>query len=195
MELDKLKLRRLCEAKRLKARVARTSKTLKGIQQGNPKASRVKTTKVLTTNEKGSQIYASQPTIGGAAKEAVEDDVNLDEGKRPHTPEFVRHCVTAITEKPKELARVESGAPEGTDGSPFGICWAKYKGNKSSLAAKHSKGEHHTDSQYKKALATLREDVEEARRQNAGRSRLMFSDVEVSPTAANRHLIRFVPRG
>jgi hypothetical protein len=185
MELDKLKLKRLCEAKRLKGRIAKTTKAMKTLK--------AKSTRRLETNEKGAQVYASQPGLT-AATDVDGDDV-LGEGKQHQTPAFVRHCVTAITEKPKDLARVEKDAPGGDDGSPFAICWAKYKGNKKSLAAKHAKGEHHTGAQYEKALATLREDVEEARRDNAQRNTVVFNDVDVIPTASSRHLIRYAPRG
>lgn len=197
-----LKLKRLTEAK-----VARL---------GEP-------TKRLMTDSRGRQIYVDQPggvkllgmkksRIGrqaaskpksliamrkGKSKiEAVQvDGEAIEEGdeKKHHTPEFVRHCVTAITEKPKDLERVKQDAPGSDEGSPFAICWAKYKGNKRSLAAKHAKGKHHTVSQYKKALATLREDLEKIRGENIDRRKIMHSDVGIDPAPSTRHLIRYAP--
>ena len=174
MKINELKLKRISEAKKLNARVAKTSLARR-------------TTKQLTTDEKGRQIYAQQ-----AAKEDLDLEDSLDEGKGHKTSDFVRHCVTAITERPKDLARVEAGKPGG---SPFAICNAKYNDDKRSLAAKHSKGEHHSDAQYKKALATLREGVIVARQQNEDRGDLFYSDVVTPVTSTNRHLIHYTPRG
>jgi hypothetical protein len=187
MELDNIKLKRLSEsAKRLKGRVPRTT------------ASLVRTTKRLSTDKKGRQVYATQATADGSVSKEdteVNDDEALIEGKKPKTPDFVRHCVTAITEKPKELARVQQDAPGPDEGSPFAICNAKYNNNKRSLAAKHSKGEHHSVGQYEKALEKLREDVEEARSQNVNRSTVLHSDVVIEATSTTRHLVRYAPRG
>lgn len=178
MELDVLKLKRLCEGK-TRSRVVQ------------------RTTKRLTTDEKGRQIYVDQPGAAGERKaaESVDDDdaPGLDEGKKHKTPEFVRHCVAAITEKPEDLKRVQQDAPGPEEGSPFAICYAKYKGNKRSLAAKHAKGEHHTVKQYEKALATLREDLARVRQQNVDRSQVIHSDVQVEVTPASRHCIRYIP--
>jgi len=172
MKIDKLKIKRISEAKKLNARVAKTSLARR-------------TTRQLTTDEKGHQIYAR-------TKEDLDLEDSLDEGKGHKTSDFVRRCVTAITERPKDLARVEAGKP---DGSPFAICNAKYNDNKRSLAAKHSKGEHHSDAQYKKTLATLRESVTEARQQNEDRGDLFYSDVVTPVTSTNRHLVHYTPRG
>ena len=195
MELDKLKLKRLCESKKLKGRIARTTKAAGGLKAAGKTKGVVRTTKRLTVDAKGNQIYAEQPG-GAGAREATddEDESHLDEGKKHDTPAFVRHCVTAITEKPADLERVEKDAPADTDGSPFAICWAKYKGDKRSLVAKHSRGEHHSVAQYEKSLATLREDVDRVRQQNASRTAHDVAE-EITLTPTNRHLIRYTPRG
>mgnify|MGYP000990205397 CR=1 FL=1 len=108
------------------------------------------------------------------------------EGKDYKTPEFVRHCVTAITERPKDLARVESGRKG--DGSPFGICWSKYNKNKSSLDARHSTGEHHTNKEYEQALSKLREATEQLRAERPKRTAVAYA-----PTAARpaRELVSY----
>jgi hypothetical protein len=129
--------------------------------------------------------------------EAIEEQEELQEGKkRPHTPKFVQHCVTAITEKPESLSRVKREAPKGSDGSPFAICWAQYKKKRRSLAAKHSKGEHHTVKEYKGALKTLRQETEEIRRARPSRSAIIFE--AAGPDAierTDRSRIRFQPEG
>lgn len=113
----------------------------------------------------------------------------INEGEKKHrTPEFVRHCVTAITEKPKSLDRVQ----QKKDGSPFAICHAQYKKDKRSLAAKHSKGEHHTNKEYEKALKTLRTKTEELRNQRAPRSSFVFE--AASPNTIKHKSVRFETR-
>ena len=183
MDLDMLKLKRLCEGKKTRNAVSRTTLARRN-------------TKRLTTDEKGRQIYVDQSVGGGKAEDVEDDDETLAEGKKYRTPEFVRHCVAAIVERPKDLARIESQAPEGSDGSPFAICHAKYNENKRSLAAKHSRGDHHSTADYEKALAKLREDTEALRRQNEDRSEVCYSDAPPLPaTRETRHLVRFIPKG
>jgi len=177
MKIDELKLKRISEAKKLNTRVAKTSLARR-------------TTKLLMTDEKGRQVYAKQSAKEDLDVEAL-DNEDLDEGKGHKTSDFVRHCVTAITERPKDLARVETGKP---DGSPFAVCNAKYNDNKRSLAAKHSKGEHHSDARYKESLATLRGRVDEARQQNADRGSVLYSDIVLPVSSDTRHLVRYVPR-
>jgi len=120
----------------------------------------------------------------------------LDEGKKHQTPEFVRHCVTAITEKPETLSRVKAQAPEDTDGSPFAICYAKYKQNTRSLAAKHATGKHHTIKQYEGALKTLRTKTEELRATRPSRTSIVFeSHHETGETKRDRRKqVRFEPK-
>ncbi len=102
------------------------------------------------------------------------------EGKQHNTPEFVRHCVAAITSKPKTLDRVQ----QKKDGSPFGVCYATYKKNKRSLAAKHSTGEHHTNKQYEKSLKTLSQEGADRRKSSDSRRHVVFEHVE--PQAYHR---------
>lgn len=181
MTLDDLKLKRLYEARSLKGRLGKTRR--------------------LVTDAKGRQVYATGAEGGGTVDEVADEEKNasnqsggtLGEGKKSHhTPKFVQHCVSAITEKPESLNRVEAGGPKGEKGSPFAICHASYKKKTRSKAAAHSKGEHHSVKQYEKSLATLREDVERAREESVDRRAIFFSDV---PQQATRRHIRFTPRG
>jgi hypothetical protein len=124
----------------------------------------------------------------------MSDDEELQEGeKKHHTPKFVQHCVTAITEKPESLSRVEKQAPKGTDGSPFGICWAQYKKHRRSLAAKHSQGKHHTVKQYEGALAKLREETDALRKSRPSRSRIVFETLGDDPKGLSRRKVVFSP--
>lgn len=121
----------------------------------------------------------------------------LDEGeKKHHTPKFVQHCVSAITEDPKKLAQVKAGGPDG-EGSPFAICNASYKKKTRSKAADHAqqaKGEkkHHTVKDYESALKKLRESVEERAASNVDPRGVAFGPMleEHTPTAQ----IRFSPQ-
>jgi hypothetical protein len=117
-----------------------------------------------------------------------------NEGKKKHhTPKFVQHCVAAITGEPESLERIEKNAPKGSDGSPFAICWAKYKSNRRSLAAKHAKGKHHTVKDYEKSLATLRQEAEKIRASRPSRRQIVFEHANVEPKGARRVLIEFRP--
>ena len=137
------------------------------------------------------RLLKAQTELCEALVEADALPEPLEEGKkkRPHTPEFVRHCVAAITEKPEDLARIE----QKKDGSPFGICWSKYKKNKRSLAAKHSKGEHHTAKDYESALATLRNETREIRESRPSRKNIVFEE-QWEPRGEQRSQIRFSPK-
>jgi hypothetical protein len=184
MALEKLKLQRLCEAKKLRRLVGRRRRLVM-----DPKTKR--------------QMYVTIGDEEGAAprNEAVEKNASnesggtLGEGERPQTPAFVRHCVTAITEKPAELERIERDAPAGTDGSPFAVCWAKYNEDKASLAAKHAKGKHHTVAQYEKALGKLRENVAAAREESLDRSQIVFGDIQETIDPEDRRFVRYSPGG
>ena len=93
-----------------------------------------------------------------------------DEGKPYQTPKFVRDCVSAISEKPKTLSRIS----KKEDGSPFAVCYAKYNNNKKSLAATHSKGEHHSNKDFEAAKSKLRNQVESLRKQRSDRRNVVF---------------------
>jgi len=179
MNLNELKLKRLTE-----------SETLTEI-----KTLRTKRKKIIKTTGKGARLPNRQVTPEMTTyreDDDQNDEVVMIEGAKPRTPEFVRHCVAAIVEKPADLERLKQGAPEGSDGSPFAVCWAKYNENKRSLAAKHSRGEHHTVAEYKTALKKLREGVEDAR--VIDRSKIIYSDVQVAPAPIERNQIQFHPK-
>lgn len=143
---------------------------------------------VVTTTTTSTAITVSEwGVVGGDTTARI-----LSEGaKQHHTPEFVRHCVTAITEKPDSLDRVQ----QKKDGSPFAICNAQYNKNKRPLAAKHSQGGHHTVKQYEKALSTLRQRREEAREARDSRRTIVFEGVPLDPKKGDRRRICFKPGG
>jgi len=113
---------------------------------------------------------------GGSLEEVVAPnyDINEGAGKRHHTPEFVQHCVTAITENPAKLADVEVGGEDGEKGSPFAICNAAYKKKTKSKAASHSRGAHHSVKEYEAALKKLREDTMTIRETRPPRGQIIF---------------------
>jgi hypothetical protein len=167
MTLNDIKLKRLTEAREKK--------------EGKRK-------RKLVTDPKGRQTYIM----------VDEDEEILDEGtKKHHTPKFVQHCVSAITEDPKKLAKVKAGGEDG-EGSPFAICHASYKKKTRSKAADHAqqaKGEkkHHTVKDYEKALEKLREAVEERTAMNPDPRSVTFGTVLESAPAPRT--VRFAPRG
>lgn len=114
----------------------------------------------------------------------------VEEGKEHKTPEFIRHCVAAITSDPKKLAKVQ----EKKDGSPFGICTAQYKKDKRALAAKHSRGDHHSSADYEKALATLRNEADELRAARPSRTNILFESQDTEPKKDGRRTVRYTPR-
>ena len=112
----------------------------------------------------------------------------INEGiEKHHTPKFVQHCVTAITQDTARLNQVQ----QKKGGSPFAVCQAQYDKSKGSLAAKHSQGKHHSVKDYEKALATLRETVESRSRQNVDPRGVVYSPYQ--PLTLSRNLIRFEP--
>lgn len=149
------------------------------------------------SNQSGGTLDGSTVTV----EYDLDEDGNytnarvLDEGKKHHTPKFVQHCVTAITEKPEKLADVEAGGPGGEKGSPFAICNAAYKKKTRSKAASHAKGKHHSVKQYKQSLATLRESLELVRKQNPLRHAMLFENTDYEPKQGARRYVRYAPRG
>jgi hypothetical protein len=141
----------------------------------------VGTTATTTTGSAATITFSGPVTVDGA--------VQFEE-KKHQTPKFVRDCVAAITEKPKELARIQ----QKKDGSPFGICYAQYEKNKRSLAAKHSHSGHRASGNYEKALATLRNEREERRAERPSRRRVVFEHVEPQPPH-HRRSVRFEAQG
>ena len=117
----------------------------------------------------------------------------IDEGKKKHhTPKFVQHCVTAITQDPERLAKIKAGGEGGEEGSPFAVCNASYDKKTRSKAAAHSQGEHHTTTEYEAALKKLR--VEN--RQNApDRGRIVFEAASSDLKQSDRSRIVYRPRG
>lgn len=135
------------------------------------------------------KLLEAQTSLNDALIEVGATPKPLEEGKKKHhTPKFVQHCVSAITEKPESLERVE----KKKNGSPFGICWAQYKKKRRSLATKHSQGKHHTVKDYEGALATLRKEAAEIRASRPSRSQVVFEVVQ-SPRKRQRALVRFAP--
>ena len=148
MTLSDIKLKRLMEAKATKAK------------KGGGK-------QVRRDPKTGAQVYTTKEDENLPGSVVVEYDVEADgtysngrivsEGeKKHHTPKFVQHCVSAITEQPKDKQPAE----------PFGVCNAQFNKDKPALAAKHAKGSHHTVQDYQDALEKLREAVELRRREN-----------------------------
>ena len=126
---------------------------------------------------------------GSQAFVDVEESVNVEEAKEPRTPKFVQHCVAAITQDPEKLAKVQ----QKKDGSPFPICQAQYNKNKGSLAAKHSQGQHHSTQDYKNALATLREAVEQRSAQNVDPRSVVFGPRLEEGQTVDPRTIRYAP--
>lgn len=116
-------------------------------------------------------------------EEASEPEEVSESEKKHHNPKFVRDCVAAITQNSEDLERVEQDAPGKEKGSPFAVCWAKYNKNKKSLAAKHSKGSHHTTKDYEAALKKLRESTEALRANRQPRSSITF---DATPSAERK---------
>lgn len=194
MTLDEIKLKRLCEAKSVASLLNKKKKRRRSIK---------------TLKPGGQQVYDyidddEEIDTDAVVVENPEDEKNssnqsggtIEEGKkRPHTPKFVQHCVSAITEKPKTLARVEAGGSKGEKGSPFAICHASYKKKTRSKAAAHSQGSHHTVKQYKDSLKKLREDVERARQESVDRRTIFFGATQDDLKGSDRRYIRYSPEG
>ena len=74
--------------------------------------------------------------------------------KRIRTPEFVRHCVTNISQNPDKVAQIKK------KGTVHGVCRATLSKarNKGQLKMRHPKGSHHTTSAYHRAADGLGED-------------------------------------
>ena len=114
----------------------------------------------------------------------------LEEGEQKHhTPKFIQHCVTAITEKPEKMAKIK----KQKDGSPFAICHAQYKKNKRGLAAAHSRGKHHTVVQYERALKKLKEETERVRASKRSRENITFGSNGDDPRRTDRSQVLFQP--
>jgi hypothetical protein len=194
MTLDEIKLKRLCEVKSIAPLLNKKKKRRRAIK---------------TLKPGGQQVYDyidddEEVDPDAVVVENPEDEKNssnqsggtIEEGeKKHHTPKFVQHCVSAITEKPKTLARVEAGGSKGEKGSPFAICHASYKKKTRSKAAEHSKGSHHTVKQYEGALKKLREAVELARQGSVDRRSIIFGSVQEGLKSADRRHIRYSPEG
>lgn len=71
--------------------------------------------------------------------------------KRARTPEFVRHCVIAISQSPDKVAQIKR------KGSVHGVCRATFERNKAVLTANHPKGSHHTTDAYHAAADRIGE--------------------------------------
>ncbi len=73
--------------------------------------------------------------------------------KRIRTPEFVRHCVTNISQNPDKVRQIKR------KGTVHGVCHATYRkaADKGKLKQKHPKGVHHTTSAYHRAADRLGE--------------------------------------
>lgn len=182
MTLNEIKLKRLAEASASKAK------------KGGGK-------QVRRDPKTGAQIYVAKEEEDLPDSVVVEYDLDEDgnytnarvvsEGKKKHhTPKFVQHCVSAITNDPEKLADVE----KKKDGSPFAICNAQYNKDKKSLAAKHSQGKHHTVKDYENALEKLRESVEERAAHNVDPRSVSFTPV-VGEQEVDPRSIRFSPWG
>ena len=95
---------------------------------------------------------------------------DIHEGSESRTPDFVKHCVSAIVERPKVLKRIK----QKKDGSPFAICYSVYNKNKRKLAALHSRGVHHTKKDFEKAIDALKEEIERLRMSREPRNKIKF---------------------
>jgi len=173
--LEQIKLRRLAESKRVRRAVAKSKRRLVTTAGGGQKYADVAEEEKNASNQSGG---------------------SLDEGKKNHhTPKFIQHCVSAITQDPEKLAKVEAGGPDGEKGSPFAICADSYKKKTRSKAAAHSQGEHHTVKDYEGSLSKLREAVEAKRMERLDRNAVVFRSVGQDPTGLDRRVVRFSPRG
>ena len=92
-----------------------------------------------------SRVKALGRQIGKKSKRAY------DVVRRARTPEFVRHCVTAISQDPGKVAQIKR------KGTVHGICQATYDSNVSELSRRHPKGVHHTADEYHDAADKLGE--------------------------------------
>jgi len=124
-----------------------------------------------------------------SGSQAYVDPDAVNEGKDYKDPKFVRDCVSAITQDPVKLAKVQ----ERPGGSPFPICKKTYSRNKAALAAKHSQGRHHSNKDYEESLKKLREAVEARAAQNIDPRSVCFGPRLEEDKILDPRTIRFAP--
>jgi hypothetical protein len=170
--LDQIKTRRLLEAKRVRKVLSKTKRRLVRLPSGVQAYTDVKET----------------------ADDADEDSVVVEGEKKPRTPKFIQHCISAITQDPEKLADVKAGGEDG-EGSPFAVCANSYKKKTRSKAAAHAKGDHHTVGDYKDSLKKLREAVEDRREECIDRQVVTYRPIGQEPNGLDRRSVRFSPEG
>ena len=148
------------------------------VEAKNSKNSKKTQAKKLRRLANGQQVYVD------AAGHKVDED--HEDAESPTTPEFVQHCVSAITQSVENLADTEyyeNSLP------------ASYNDSEPSQDAARAQASRYSVKDYKDALTRLRESVEQRAAENVDTRSVVFGANVIDENAFDPHSIQFNPRG